>query len=409
LITKRKSVRALAVVAGAGLLLTACTTGDSTEPSATSSSGPRPITFTWGYEQEFTGYNFLTSDQYSSANAVIMNQVLRGFYYFGPKGDTVPDKDFGTYEKTSDSPLTVKYTFNPKATWSDGNPIDCDDAVLAWFSHAGTTPEKTGFTPEGTTGYNQMNKPECKDGDKTFTVTYKTPFADWAALFGNFLPAHILEKQAGVTDIIATADDPNGADAAKAAKFYNTGWLTKKGELKPELMPSAGAYSLSKWQPQQSMTLVANDKWWGTPPKAKTIVVRYLGGDQMAQALQNGEINAMDPQPQVELINQLKAIGDKVNFSTEDQFTYEHYDFNIGGAFKDKRLREAFAKCLPRQQIIDNLIKPQNPDAKILESRFIFPFQDEYSQFETGVGGEKYNTVDIPARRRCSPRPASRA
>ena len=396
MIIKRKSAKALAVLAGAGLLLTACTTGDSTEPSATSSSGPRPITFTWGYEQEFTGYNLLTADQYSSANAVVMNQVLRGFYYFAPDGTITPDKDFGTYEKTADSPLTVKYTFNPKAAWSDGNPVDCDDAVLAWFSHAGVTPEKTGFTPEGTTGYNQMNKPECKDGDKTFTTTFKTPFADWAALFGNFLPAHILEKQSGVTDIIAAADNPTGADALKAAKFYNTGWLTKPGELKPELMPSAGAYMLSKWQPKQSMTLVANPKWWGTQPKANTIVIRYLGGDQMAQALQNGEINAMDPQPQVELVNQLKALGDKINFSTEDQFTYEHYDFNFGGAFKDKRLREAFAKCLPRQQIIDNLIKPQNPDGKILESRFIFPFQDEYSQFETGVGGEKYNTVDIP-------------
>jgi peptide/nickel transport system substrate-binding protein len=83
-------------------------------------------------------------------------------------------------------------------------------------------------------------------------------------------------------------------------------------------------------------------------------------------------------------------------YSTEDQFTYEHWDYNFGGVFKDKRLREAFTKCLPRQQIIDNLIKPQNPDAKILQSRFIFPFQKEYSQFETGVGGEAYNTVDIP-------------
>jgi peptide/nickel transport system substrate-binding protein len=115
----------------------------------------------------------------------------------------------------------------------------------------------------------------------------------------------------------------------------------------------------------------------------------------MVQALQNGEIDAMDPQPQVELVNQLKGLGDKVKFSTHDAYTFEHVDFNFRGAFADKNLREAFAKCIPRQQIVDNLIKPQNPNANILQSRYVFPFQPSYSQFENGVGGEKYNTVDI--------------
>jgi len=242
-----------------------------------------------------------------------------------------------------------------------------------------------------------QNKPACKDGDKVVTVTYKKPFADWAGMYGSptILPAHVVEKNAGVADIIAAADQPTGADSKKLAQFYNTGFNTNPGQLKPDVMLASGRYKIKSWQAGQSLTLEANDKWWGTPPKSKTIVVRYIGGDQQVQALQNGEVDAIDPQPQVEIVNQLKGLGDKVKFSTEDQFTFEHIDYNFRGAFKDKNLREAFTKCIPRQQIVDNLVKPQNPDAKILTSRYVFPFQDAYSQFAT-VGSEKYDATDIP-------------
>jgi peptide/nickel transport system substrate-binding protein len=392
----RTGAKVLATLAAASLFLSACAADEEPEGSSAEET-TAPITFTWGYEQEFASYNGSTVEGNSSANAVVLNQVLRGFYYFSPDGSVTPDKDFGTYEKTSDDPLTVKYTFNDKAVFSDGEPIDCDDAVLNWLANSGVTGE-SGFSAASTAGYEDFGKPDCKDGDKTFTITYKTPFADWTSMFGLsggwMLPAHIVEKQSGVADIIAAADTPNSPEMKKAIEFYNTGWNLNPGQLKPEIMPSAGPYKITKWQAGQSLTLEANDKWWGTKPKAKTIVIRYLGGDQQAQALQNGEIDASDPQPQVELVNQLKGLGDRIKFSTHDQYTYEHYTFNFKGLFADRNMREAFAKCIPRQQIVDNLIKPQNPDAKIMESRYIFPFQESYSQVEK-LGGEKYDTVDI--------------
>jgi peptide/nickel transport system substrate-binding protein len=395
--TTRTSVRALALIAAAALALTACASGSSgTGASATDTATTAPITFTWGYEQEFASYNNNTADAGAAANTVVLNQVLRGFANFAPDGKILPDTEFGTFEKTSDVPLTVKYTIADKAAWSDGDAIDCDDAVMAWLSRANVSTDK-GWSAISTTGYEDMNKPACKDGDKTFTVTYKKQYADWQAKFFNadILPAHLVEKGSGVADLVAAADAPTGADSLKAAAYYNTAWKLNPGQLKPEIMPSAGPYTISKWDAGQSITLEANPKWWGTPAKAQTIVIRFLAGDAMVQALQNGEINAMDPQPQVELVNQLKAAGDKVKFSTSDQFTFEHFDFNFKGTFADKNLREAFAKCIPRQQIVDNLIKPQNANAKIMQSRFVYPFQPAYADFENSVGGEKYTTVDV--------------
>jgi peptide/nickel transport system substrate-binding protein len=401
--TKRTGAKALAMLAGSALALSACAASStpSGNASASDTATTNPITFTWGYEQEFASYNPNTADGNSSANAVVLNQVLRGFWYFAPDGTVTPDTEFGTYEKTADDPLTVKYTFNDKAAWSDGNPLDCDDAVLTWLANSGTTGEK-GFSSAATTGYEDMGKPACADGDKSFTVTYKTPFADWAALWGSgaIMPAHIVEAQSGVADVIAAADTPTSPDIQKMAAFYNTGWQFNPGELKPDISPSSGPYALDTWTATQSLTLKANPKWWGTPPKAETVALRYIGGDAMAQALQNGEINAMDPQPQVELVNQLKAAGEKVKYSTEDQFTWEHFDFNFRADFKDKNLRLAFAKCAPRQQIIDNLIKPVNPNAEILQSRFILPFQPAYADLAGTVGGDAYNTTDIPGAKK---------
>ena len=243
-----------------------------------------------------------------------------------------------------------------------------------------------------------MQAPQCKAGDKNFTIVYKKSFADWSSRFGpaEIVPAHVVEEQSGMTKtFVDYASDPTSPDLAKAIAFWNKGWAFNPGQLNKAIIPSSGPYLIDSWAAGQSLTLKANPSWWGTPPKTGTIVLRYIGGPQQAQALQNGEVQAMDPQPQVDVVNQLKALGNTITFSTSDQYTYEHLDFSFKGEFKDKTLREAFAKCVPRQQIVDNLIKPLNPDAQILQSRFVFPFQPAYSQFATGVGGQAYDSVDI--------------
>jgi peptide/nickel transport system substrate-binding protein len=402
--TKRTGAKALALLTGSALAVTACATSNSAgtaKSSAGASSTASTTTstkFTWGYEQEYASYNSNTEDGNAAANVAVLNGVLRGFWYFAADGTLTPDKDFGSYEKTSNSPLTVKYSINPKAVWSDGKPIDCDDVTLTWLAKSGKS-GKSGFSAATVAGYQDTNKPACKAGERDFTVTYTKPFADWASLYGfqEIMPAHIVEQKAGMTKtFVDLADTPTSPDLAKAITFYNKGWAVNPGEIKKDINPSSGPYVIDSWTAGQSLTLKANPSWWGTKPKTDTIVLRYIGGDAQSTALQNGEIDAMDPQPQVDLVNQLKALVPKIKYSPQDTFTFEHLDPNFAGEFKDKNLREAFAKCIPRKQIIDNLVKPLNANAKILESRYVLPFQKAYPDFESSVGGQKYDTTDIP-------------
>src|SRR5690625_6320715 len=62
---------------------------------------------------------------------------------------------------------------------------------------------------------------------------------------------------------------------------------------------------------------------------------------------------------------------------------------------EDLAVREAFAMCMPRQQIVDNLIAPINPDAVVMNAREVFPFQDNYDEVVSESYDGRYDEVDI--------------
>jgi peptide/nickel transport system substrate-binding protein len=404
-VSARPSVKTLIALLLAVGLLGACTSAPAPRPAtsdsaAASNPSARGSTITWGYEQEFSGFNPNTPEGATLANIVVLNAVLGGFWQFGPDGTLVPNTDFGSYQKVDDSPLTVRYTINPRAVWSDGVPVTCDDIALAWLAGSGATGPK-GFAAASTAGMQDMNPPVCSADGRTATVRYRRPYADWRAQFGvpTLLPAHVVARQGGVTSIRQYLRQPRSAALAGAIAFYNKGWALNPGELKKELMPSSGPYVIDSWAAGQSLTLKANPRWWGTPPSTPTIVIRFIGGAAQPQALRNGEIQIMNPQPQVDLMQQLRAMGDSVRITTGETFRYEHLDFRFRGVFADRSLREAFAKCVPRQVVVDRLIRPFQPDAQILQSRFVYPFQADYERVTRG-GGQAYATVDLAGSRR---------
>lgn len=394
------------MLAGGALVLSACSTADSgssDDGSAAATTSDQTITAAW--EQEFTAYNNQTATNNATANSIVLNGVLSGFWFFGADGSIVRNEAFGTYEKTSDDPLTVKYTISDDAVWSDGEPIDCDDVQLHWAATANQIKQGNAsiFEPASVAGMEQTNPIECNAGDKEFELVYSQPFADWEAMFGGtdlMMPAHVVAQGTSMTseDLIAAVKAKDATKLAPVAQFWNQGgFVPQPGTLNKEVMLSSGPYMLDSWQAGNSITLKANPEWWGEAPKAGTVVIRTISGEQQAQALQNGEVQVISPQPQVDVVNQLDAIGETVTVSKHDKYTYEHVDFNFESAFSDKRLREAFTLCMPRQQIVDNLIKPVNPEAEILDLRYYFPFQEEYDTALEGIDVAKYATADVAA------------
>lgn len=436
--TTRRGVKLLAIAAASALVIAACgsddDTSDSGDTGATDTSGSEttdaPDTtdggadtttagttgegggdgagLTYGFAQEFSNYNNNLGTSNSVKNSVVLNEVQPNpFNFAGPDGGLVMDEELmDSVELISEDPQTVEYVVNADAVWSDGEPIDCDDFQLQYYANNGSylqlddsgapvVDEESGaevflFDLVGTTGYEQIDTIACSDDGKTITVTYAEPFADWQSLFSGQVPAHVIASEAGVDDLVG-AFESEDMDAINAiAETYNTLYTVNPGELNPDTMLSGGKFALDSWEAGSSLTLVPNPQYWGTPANGP-VVIRIIAEEAQAQALANGEINAMDPQPNVDLIGQLDGI-DGIVVENGSQYTWEHFDFNFNSdIWSDMKVRQAFAKCLPRQQMVDTLIKPVNPEAELLNNRWVLPFEEGYEDTSGGL----YDEVDI--------------
>ena len=435
MINTRRTKRVIALAVGLSLVAAACggdddsgddvvtedtsdtteDTGDTTEDTSDTTEDTTDTTedttdtdgamssVAYGNAQEFSNYNNNLGTSNSVKNSIILNEVQPNpFNFAGPTGGLVMDDELmDSVDLVSDDPQVVEYVVNAAAVWSDGDPIDCDDFVLQYYANNGAyfqldengeqvIDEESGipvflFDLVGTTGYEQIGSWECSDDGKTFTVTYGSPYADWQSLFGGQVPAHVIERESGVDDLIA-AFESDDRDAIEAlAETYNTLYSVDPGTINADTMLSGGRLAFGAWEAGASLTLVPNPNYWGTPAVSDEIVVRYIAEEAQAQALANGEINAMDPQPTPDGLAQLEGI-DGVVVETGSQYIWEHFDFNFNSdALQDIRVREAFAKCLPRQQMVENLIKPLDATADVLNNRWIQPFEDGYTDNSGGV------------------------
>lgn len=367
---------------------------------------------------DWNGYNSVTNKTYSTYNSGVAAHMFSSFVYFGTDGTICENKEFGTMEVTSEDPLTVKYTISDEAVWSDGTPVTINDYLLDW---AAQNPEflvpgyASGENPDAAPVFDHVSSsfaqyvPEGPQGEidgKEFTVVYNETYPDYKILIGTALPAHVAAKQAGLEPaaLAQAILDKDAETVKKVADFWNNGWMFEGGQLPSmDQIPSSGPYKLKEggWQSNNSLTLEANDKYWGTPAGTKNLIFRFIEDAQMAQALQNGDVNVINPQPTIDTLGQLEAMGDAVNVETYDTLTWEHLDFNFRdtNVFSDAKggikLREAFAYCVPRQAIVDNLIKPINDTATIMNAREVFPFQENYEDVVSASYDGRFDQVDI--------------
>ncbi len=405
--TKRGKTAALA----AGLALMAGTALFSGSASATTPpAAPQGGSITYASEQEYTSYNNATADQVLFANTLVLNMVQPGPYISMPDLTLQVWTDMmDSVELTSTDPQVVTYKIKPAAVWEDGAPIDCSDFYLAWISQNGTltkpNPDYTGpsvldtngeavpetlpvYNAAGTTGYEDISKVECSDDNKTVTTTYSKPYVDYQGLFGGLIPAHAVAAKAGVADVMT--QDP--AEQAKLGDVWSNGFLG----FDPTLALSGSWYKIDSFTPGETLVLKRNDKFFGKPGAADEIIFRLVAdAAQQPAALANGDVQVISPQPNPDLLKQLQEISD-ATASVEQGPTFEHYDFNQANEFlKDPAVRHAFAHCVDRQQIVDTLVKPLNPDATVLENRMYIPAQPQYKDTSNGQG-----TFDIEAAKK---------
>lgn len=434
-----------AVLATAALALAACSTPaaeDDTPTTTETTSAPEDTgepgagsTVTVGWNQPFYSYNSDTSHGNATANAIILYMTQAGFNYYDGDLNLAQDTSFGTYEKLSDDPLTVKYTINEGVTWSDGTPVDAADMLLYWGAVSGhfndneedfETDEETGelIVPEDSVYFTSASPglslvedmPEVGDDGRSVTLVYTKPFADWETNFGYGVPAHVTARLAGLGDDPAAAKDAlvkafeenDRAALSAISEAWRTGYDFTSLPSDEGLYLSSGPYIITDFVENQYITLTKNAKYTGDKVgKVENITVRYNEDPQaLVQALQNGEIDMLAPQATADTLAALEAI-DGVVVETGQDATYEHVDMvqNNGGPFDPatyggdaevaKKVRQAFLLTIPREQIVEQLIRPLNPDANVRNSFILTPDAPTYDQMVAENGSDFYAQTDI--------------
>ncbi|MCU1584747.1 MAG: transporter substrate-binding protein [Microbacteriaceae bacterium] len=410
----RNTIAAVAIAGVAAIALAGCTTTGS----QTTTSASKNITI--AQVNEATSFNYNTPQGNLDTNGEINYMTQPQFYTLDQKFNVIPNKDLGTYKKLSDNPLTVKYTLNSTDKWSDGQPMTADDLLLGWSINScyydSATTDADGNVTAGTQYFStaggcvfSTNLPTVGDNNHSITFTYDQPYVDWNIVNPIQFPIHAVAKVAGVTEadfVKAIKSTPKGDVKSpapenpvltKIAKVVNTGYDATSLPTDKSLLVSGGPLMVSAWTPKQSMTFVKNPEYKGTHTvKFDKLIMRFIG-DANAQttALENGEVDAIQPQASADTVKSLKANAGAKLFQG-NQVAYDHLDLNFkSSVFSDPTVRQAFLLTIPREDILKAIVTPVNPSAKVLDSQLFLPGQDGYTQAVKANGSSAYNTVDI--------------
>jgi len=383
-LSKRSAVLIATGVTGA-LALSACGGGSDDGGNDSSSGGSGRVVF-----GEATDWPENLMPLISAGNATsvadISAQLMPQAYLVQPDLTLKYDDQFLTEEPTSEvsgDKQTITYKINPDAVWSDGEPITADDFAFSWNLQKSSDPATGGCAALlSTTGYDQVASVEGSDDGKTVTVTMATPFADWKALFSGsnnpVFPKHVMDQ----------------GDPAKNCEYLTAGWPIADGF--PQDI-SGGPWQLKKDNinnGQQIAVLTPNEKYWGDKPKLEQVVIQGIGNDPTTavQGLSSGELNMIYPQPQLDLVDQVKKLEPNVVSDVNFGLSFEHLDFNTTDpVLSDVRVRQAFAMALDRQEIVDQTVGQFSSDAQVLDNRIWLNTQPQYKD----TAPEQYKTRDV--------------
>jgi peptide/nickel transport system substrate-binding protein len=342
--------RSLAAAALAAAALAALVVGRAAATTGKAQGGTVVI----GADQEPSTLNFYTTEGNSYTTALAVNPVLAPGAYYDQHANLVPYLFDGPPKLVRSDPLTVTFRYKASAKWSDGRPLTGKDFLATYRTIM--NPRWDIVSREG-----WEDIASVKVAGKAVTVTWKKgrAYAAWDSLVANTspMPAHKLGGQ-------------------------NFNELWRNG-----LDVSSGPFRFVSWQKGTQLTLARNDAF-AAGPKAKLdrVVFRYIPSTpSIFQALQSGEIDETEPQPQLQIVDVRKNPRFKVQ--SGPGYFWEHLDIQLGPkgapALKQRFVRQALVTGINRAQIRQALyIAPglvsSAKDLPVLQSNIFKPFEQYY-------------------------------
>jgi peptide/nickel transport system substrate-binding protein len=423
---------ALATAASLGLAVSLLAPAQAAKNGTVYTYETNPLS---GFNSSVVGFNLVTN----STAGYLRNS---GFGYYDNKRNWIQNTTFGTYKVVSNkaTDFQVQYTVKPGRLWSDGTPITGIDLLLTHVSTSRQYAKAAGlgdWDAKDVMAFNNANlssstyalfnagDPLVSADQMSVTVRYKQKFPDW--WLGGLSPSpvhaymHMVEGKTSLQSVAANEAARDRFYAAYKAKttsvlkeigkIWSTGYNTpdvNAATTNPLLWVGNGGFMVVSAVKGSSTTFKANPRYNSGPAVSgdiENIVMKYIAdGNPAIQALENGELSIYAGQQTVDGLAALRKIKGVTSVGGEGG-TYEHVDLRSGAYYsggtpytglfagngaKATDLRRAFLLCVPRQEIIDKLIAPVNPDIPVLRSVTVPTHVDPMYPKLIGANGSAY-------------------
>src|SRR4029077_11414442 len=190
---RSRAAGGLALAVASITVLAACSSSGSSSSAPSTGTVKSGGSLTFALDQDVSGFNVLQADDAQFVLAEMLDQTWPSVYIIQPNLTLKLDTNVVTSATlTKTNPQTVVYQINPKATWSDGVPINAEAFIYNWQALSGNPAYKDvggkAYLPASTSGYSSVKSVTGSNNGKTVTVVFATPYSDWKSMFGAGTP-----------------------------------------------------------------------------------------------------------------------------------------------------------------------------------------------------------------------------
>jgi peptide/nickel transport system substrate-binding protein len=353
IVRSRRSVAAFAVTIAAVVGLAVAGTTTMAAGAGAAKSRSRSL-ITVGAEEFPPVLNMLTPEGNGEWTGLIVGPVLARGYKLLPDFSYEPwifDKDCTV---TTVSPFTVDCTIRPDARWSDNVALTADD-----FKFTFDTIMNAKNNIVSRNGYDKIREFNVVSPTE-FQMVFEEIFAPyrelWAGSSTLVLPKHVLE----------------GAN-------FNKVWNTCICDPKTKKPIGSGPMLVQSFTPDRQATLVPNPNYWGKKASvSKVVFIPITDSNSEVNAFRAGEVDMIYPQNQIGLRKRIQS-ADGARYTSALGSQWEHFDMrsDVPG-LDDLAVRKAIATAMPRQQIVDRVVKDANSNAAVLDNTMWMTNQRQY-------------------------------
>jgi len=228
-----------------------------------------------------------------------------------------------SWEVSADN-LVITFHLRPGVKWHDGAPFSAEDVLFTYQTYIDPA-VPTAYAEN----YKQVDKVEVLD-PLTLRVSYKKPLAkalvSWAV---GIMPRHLLAGQDVTKSPLSRA--PVGT----------------------------GPYRFVEWLPGEKIVLAANPDYFEGRPRLNRVVYRIIPDEStMFLELKAGGLDMMGLTP-LQYARQTDSAEFNRNFNKYRylSFAYTYLGYNLKRPmFQDRRVRQALALAINKQEIIDGVL-----------------------------------------------------